>query len=384
MNFTEKFFAYLTRKTNIDGRITTALVDFLIKHSKEFDKASFILTNTHSVLTEYINQTEVDIAPQRYGITEETAARVDFAYPLKLNAVTFVTGKPKYKAQMFGIFQTLSLSVWITIFSILIALFLIYYITLRWKYSSDKILLNVFAILLRQSSMFKPTSALENLLVYSWVVGAMYFCLAYDSVFLSFLTFPSIIKIKDASQLASAVEKGEYNCITVTGTQVTIDLLKASQQKYWRILGRDLERNNLSHISVLEDFYFDKTERNLAFIGDAVSVELFGMGKKVVSEEPFLLSATAVVIRKNFCCKKLIETFVHRLMASGLYYKFLRDSAFFHSLPRAVKYVERDTERKLSLIDVAPAFIFLSAGYVISLLVFIGELHFSHWKKEIK
>ena len=57
MNFTEKFFAYLTRKTNIDGRITTALVDFLIKHSKEFDKASFILTNTHSVLTEYINQT---------------------------------------------------------------------------------------------------------------------------------------------------------------------------------------------------------------------------------------------------------------------------------------------------------------------------------------
>lgn len=97
---------------------------------------------------------------------------------------------------------------------------LIYYITLKGKYPFDNIFFHVFAVLLRQSSILRPSSVAENLLVYSWVVGAMFLCLAYDSVFLSFLEFPPVNKINGISQLATAVDNGEYQYITSKGINI--------------------------------------------------------------------------------------------------------------------------------------------------------------------
>ena len=111
----------------------------------------------------------------------------------------------------------------------------------------------------------------------------------------------------------------------------------------------------------------------LLLLSDAV--DLLRIGKKFVSEDRFSDLTGAMMIRKDFCCKKVIETFVHTLMASGLYFKNQSDKSFLLRLPFLLTFLEEDTsKRKLTLTDVAPAFIVLLTGYFVSLLVLTVEI----------
>ena len=88
------------------------------------------------------------------------------------------------------------------------------------------------------------------------------------------------------------------------------------------------------------------------------------------------------MIHKNFCCKKVIETFMHRLTASGLYFEYQNDKSFLFRLPFLLKFSEVDSsKRKVTLTDVAPAFIIFLIGYFASFLVFMGEILISPRKK---
>ena len=123
-------------------------------------------------------------------------------------------------------------------------------------------------------------------------------------------------------------------------------------------------------------------EKNIAFIVDSHTVDAISIGNKFVSEDRFSEIMGAMMIRKNFCCKKVVETFVHRLMASGLYFKYLSDKSFLLRLPLLLSFSEKDTsKRKLTLTDVAPAFIILLTGYFVSFLVFVVEILSNSRKK---
>lgn len=109
-----------------------------------------------------VNRSKTDIGVQPFTVNEVSTKIVDFSFPYKLyNATvltrsaeflfvnTFVTRRTEYKPQIFGIFQTFLLQLWIAIFSILIAMSLVHYIIFTRMHSFDKILLQVFAVLLR-------------------------------------------------------------------------------------------------------------------------------------------------------------------------------------------------------------------------------------------
>ena len=84
---------------------------------------------------------------------------------------------------------------------------------------------------------------------------------------------------------------------------------------------------------------------------------------------------SAIVARKDFCCEKLLESFVHKMLASGIYSKYNNDKEFLLRLPLLLNYKENNNRnRKLTLADVAPAFIFHLTGYLMSFLVLIGEI----------
>lgn len=69
-------------------------------------------------------------------------------------------------------------------------------------------------------------------------------------------------------------------------------------------------------------------------------------------------------------------------MASGLYLKYQNDAAFLIRMRRQLKYKAKDTsKRKLTLTDVAPVFIFLIFGNIISFLVLIVEIMSDRVKK---
>lgn len=209
LNTEEKLVEFLSEKGRFHGRLAVKLADYLVKHSKNFDSASFLITDeiggtfpngTFTGLLGFLDQSEIDIVIQPFTMTTQNTET--FAYPFKLYYYTFMTRKSEYMPQVIDIFHTFSTSVWIAIFLFFIIMLLIYYATLKRKYSFNKILIHLFAVFLKQDSIVRPFSIAENLLVYSLVAGAMFLGLFYESTVLSFLTIPPINQINDVSQLA--------------------------------------------------------------------------------------------------------------------------------------------------------------------------------------
>ena len=381
---------HLLDKINPYGRILLNLRHYLVKYTKTFDKA-YILSSSETKkifpngtlqgLIRNISQKEIDIAVQPLLQDELSAKFVDFSYPFELLSGTFITQMPEYKPEVLGILKTFSWPLWISVFLILIAMSLLYYTSFKSKYSLDKVSFHSFAVLLRQSSILKPSKTPERLLIYSWVVGAMFICLAYDSVFLSFLTFPPISPVKDVSKLAQNVINGKYHCVTPLLSSYKDQLVTAKEENL-RIIGKDIQTNELNKGQIFLDFFHGNLSQNLAFIVSENVVDILSVGNKFISEDRFLESLIAMIVRKDFCCKKAIDMFVHKMIASGLYSKFLKDKSFLFRLPLLLEYQETEnTRRKLILTDVGPAFIFLITGYFISFMVFMGEIWVHHKRK---
>ena len=379
----EIFMEHLSDRENADGRILLNLRDYLVKYTKTFNRVyitdsseneKIFPNGTLKGLIGNISRKEIDIAVQPFLNDELNAKFVDFSYPFELISATFVTQMPEYKPKVLGILQTFSWPLWISILLTLIAMTLLFNLSFRNKYSLDKISLHTFAILLRQSFILIPSTTAERLLIYSWVVGAMLICLAYDSVFLSFLAFPPIFPIKHVSQLAKSVINGEYHCVTPAVSAYKY-LLTTAKEENLRVIGRDIQTNKLETNDFWDDFFDGNLSQNLAFIVAENVVDMLSVGNKFVSEDRFLESMPGMMIRKDFCCKKIIDAFVQKTMASGLYSKYMSDKSFLLRLPLLLSYQEKEnTKRKLTLTDVAPAFIFLIMGHFISFIAFVGEI----------
>ena len=62
------------------------------------------------------------------------------------------------------------------------------------------------------------------------------------------------------------------------------------------------------------------------------------------------------------------------MMASGIFLKYFSDVDFWRPMGFLQEQDDDFEKRKLTLTDVAPAFIFLLSGYIVSLLVLICEI----------
>ena len=165
---------FLSIKYNPHGRILLALKKYL-EFTKIFDRIDMIFEADHILrmdgslggLIGSINRSEADVGVTPVTVSEESTEIVGVCYPFRFEDYTFVTRKARYIPQIFGIFQTPSLSVWITIAFFLLAMMPINYIFCKGKGSSGEILLNVFAILLKQNALITPASLAEKLLIFS-------------------------------------------------------------------------------------------------------------------------------------------------------------------------------------------------------------------------
>ena len=387
----EEIMQDISDNKNMYGRILLTLDEYLVNFSKIFNESRMKITGEISTvfpngtlkgLKRFISTGVIDIAVEPTIMREPNIKIADFAYPFQMLSATFVIRKPEYKPELLGILKTFSWHLWIAIFSFLMAISIVYYIGFKKKYPLNKVLLHTFAVLLRQSSILKPSSMAEILLIYSWVLGGMFICLAYDSVFLSFLSFPPINPVKDISQLSKAVLNGDYHCVVYPRSAFSY-LFKTPKKENLKIIGADIKNNNLDFVSLYKPFIFENTSKNFAFIIDSEVAPLISVGNKIVSEDHFSEIMVSMMIRKDFCCKKVIETFVHRLAASGLYFKYKSDKSFLYRLPFLLKYSEEDnSKRKLTLTDVAPAFLVLLSGSIVSFVVLIGEILSNPKKKD--
>lgn len=115
---------YFSSKTNLHGRLLLALIQYLQQYTKYFDRIYFVLSYEQDIvwtngtlegLLRKINQSKIDVGVNEVHMNALSIDAVNFAYPYKLENYTFATRNPKYKPHIFGIFQTFSLPVWLTV-----------------------------------------------------------------------------------------------------------------------------------------------------------------------------------------------------------------------------------------------------------------------------
>ena len=375
----EDLIAHCLSMQNPRGRLLLSLGQYL-QNTNTFGRIFLYITNRATAMLsngtvrgiiENVNRLEVDIDATPLYRKEISIKTRDFIYPYQVFDFTFATFKPEYKPHIFGIFQIFSVNVWITLAVAFFAIALLSHFILKYKCNFGKTILHVFAVLMKQNAIIIPTSFAENLLVYSWVVGAMILCLSHDSVILSFLSFPPLTKIKHLSDLAVAVQKGDYTCIALPISGIE-NYLRNKKQEHLAVIADNISKNNIRWNSLLNNFINGTKTTGIAFFIRTETMDVYA-GKFFVSEDRFLLATSSMSVRRGFCCKELVDAFVHRMMASGIYYKYFSDFTF--GLKSSLKFSENETiNRKLTLTDLAPAFIFLLCGHFIYLFVLFWEM----------
>ena len=244
---------------------------------------------------------------------------VEFAYPYHMSDSTFIKQKPEYTPHFFGIFQTFSLQVWITVASVFIAMNLVHHFLLKKKFGFETIALHVFSVLMRQVPLISSSKLADKMVIYSWVWGAMILCLCHDTVFLSFLSFPPVKKIKHLSDLSIAVQKEDYQCIQFPYTGIA-EYIRNTEQENLLAIAENVEKNDLRFSELLDYFNHGKKSMNIALFLESSLLDPY-LSEYFISEDRFYQRLNAMYFRKDFCFKDMINMFVHRVMASGIYLK---------------------------------------------------------------
>ena len=176
----EKMKKKFSNIENPVGRVLLALGQYL-QHTNKFGRIFVYTTNqrpftfpngTLGGIPGKVTRSEVDIGVLPLTVDELTTKHLNFCYPFRMTDITFATFKPEYKPHISGIFQTFSLNVWMTLAIVLFAITLLSHFILKYKCNFGKTILHVFAVLMKQNAIIIPSSFAENLLVYSWVIGA--------------------------------------------------------------------------------------------------------------------------------------------------------------------------------------------------------------------
>ena len=133
-------------------------------------------------------------------------------------------------------------------------------------------------------------------------------------------------------------------------------ILLKSKEKHLRVIGENILKH-LRHVDAEWTFMTESSKQNLAFITNGKCLNRFA-GKFFISEDRFSETLNGMMVRKGFCCKNVLETFVHRMMSSGILNMYNSHTNFMYALPLLLWYPENnDARRKLTLIDVPLAFL---------------------------
>lgn len=189
-----------------------------------------------------LQRSDVDLIVSMIGLNERRAKILDFSYPFHRARITFVTRKPEYASDPFVFFRPFSFEVWIFILMSILFTMTALYKLFRKSNSTQKILLLPYATLLGQGTSIVTRKTICSFLLMTWTFGAILLSYSYSAVLLSFLTFPPLSGVRTIPELAEAVAKGKYECVTYTGTYLS-RILATSNDSNIRIIGRSLQEN---------------------------------------------------------------------------------------------------------------------------------------------
>lgn len=370
----ESITTFLQKVNNSYGRMCLFLSQYLhlpFEVVLEKSGGEHLQNDTFTGLLGMVQRSEIDIAVAPFDLTGARNKVLNFTYPFYIEYVTFVTTKPEYSPRIFAAFYPFTFTTWMILIGAILVFIILKYIVSTTKYSLSTTALDVLSILLKQDMVILPSDTKESFLASCWMIGMGFISMIYCSVLLSFLTFPPLAGVRDVTELAAAVTRGEYSCIMRPYTSFPLHLSTAPDERM-RVIGENMLQNSLDYI-YLDDFLKNPNKR-VAYIA-AKSLVSFLKEKYFVSQDYLMQIMLSFAVRKDFCCTNKLNMAVHTITSSGLYQKVSCDKENFQSRS-VVEHKIDDTisERKLSLIEVGGAFIILIVGCTISVAVLIIEI----------
>lgn len=326
-----------------------------------------------------LGRTEVDLGVGYIGIHAETPPGVNFIYPHLLSENSFMGNKPEPLTTKEAIVYPFSYEVWIMISFCLVAVTLLLYLLMKRKRTLPDIFFALFGSLLEKSIDFKIHTANIRIVIVTWMTAIFVLSSGYKGVLLSFLTFPTLVGIRDIQDLSRAAITNSVNCYTYTGTPVAQRLIE-SNIGTWKTAGECLKRNEMS--GVLENYtpeqiFLNATGKKVFITGKIFLIpyeKLYFISKDCFSVEMYF-----IFYSKTFCCPERLNSLISRFNAAGLIGKIRGDEAFFTERNALAQFPETKpgasgTLKKVQFSDFSGAFIMLLSGWILGFFTLLAEL----------
>ncbi|GFS58417.1 lig_chan-Glu_bd domain-containing protein [Trichonephila inaurata madagascariensis] len=340
---------------------------------------------------------EADIGIANLGMFEDRFRTVDFSFPYLSDGLYFSYIKSANREQLFSFIRMFDFSTWMFFLASFLLASVVILIVLKDQETISSIMLYLFGSFLGQTLMFHKQINEWKVIFLSWMLFAFIMSSVYSGALSSFLVLPSEGKVVETFvDLSEAVLKGSHRAYTLKGTNHAA-FLRHYPEQYLQSLGKMIEENDW-HITA-DEMTQDPLEKKYSPDGkpkiDAVigAKYIFKMlyevgdfkSKVFVSEDRFLGGSVGIAFKKGFCCISEVNKYITRIVEAGIYDKFLKYESlkYWFSLSSEERnIVEIAEDRILSIRDFTDAFLLLSAGLLISCLVFIIELIFPHLKRQ--
>ncbi|GFY71145.1 lig_chan-Glu_bd domain-containing protein [Trichonephila inaurata madagascariensis] len=339
---------------------------------------------------------EADIGIANLGIFEDRYRSVDFSSSYMSEGLYFSYVKSANREQLFSFLRMFDFSTWMFFLASFFIASVVILIILKDKETLSSIMLYLFGSFLGQTLIFHKKINEWKIIFFSWMLFAFVMSSVYSGALSSFLVLPSEGKsVENYRELSEAVAKGTHRAYTMKGANHA-SFLRHCPEHYLQFLGKMIEENmwyitadEMTQDPLKKKYSPDGKPKIDAVIGAKYIFKmLYEIGdfksKVFVSEDRFIGGSVGIAIRKGFCCLSEMNKYITRIVEAGIYDKFLKDESlkYWFSLSSEERnIVEIAEDRILTIRDLTDAFLLLSAGLLISCLIFVIEMVFPYIKR---
>ena len=317
-----------------------------------------------------VHRSEVDLALGHMGITKERLHDFNVCYPHAVTDVTFMGDKLEPLSHKEAIFYPFSYQVWILMMLFIIIMTLLFCLLTNKKQGFLNMLVIVLGSMLEKSIDIKISTPSYRFLLFTWLTGVFVLTNSYKGALLSFLTLPTMVGIRDISDLSKAAMENSVKCFSYKGNLAS-QILKDSNIDSWKPIADCLIRSQIKG-----DEHFDNAKGRKVFVTGRKFCLPYA-SKYFVSKDSFFDEMSYIYYSKHFCCPDYLNKLILRFYETGLLQKYRRDEAFYTELYVRVNYPESkqlEPIKKISFSYISGAFIILLSGWVLGFFVFLIEI----------
>lgn len=344
-----------------------------------------LLNNSHqemdtwTALIDMVKYFETDIAISKISLTEKRSLQINYSYPYTVDEMTFAIPIPSPITNPVAFLNPFSKILWIGVLFLWI-IFPLIYRSFQPKNSKIKHLyLHFLGSFLNQNLPLTATNRKQALLITLWSFGAMFLSHSYkySISLLSFMNVPLRERgIRTIAELARAVDSDYYSCAHLTGSG-SYELFDRNKEPRLKAIGQNLKRNYIEFSPDKSYILTQMYTKKLIMIATRRDLHNLLYPHVYIASETFVILPLCVAFNNNFKQVNKLNEIIHRITASGIYEKSVRDFMFLKRLHSNANVIEQQQQPKpLAMVDLISVFSLFTIGIILSILTFILELIF--------